>query len=119
MVFRHRLTKARITMEATSTTSDDTTGRVTQSLRRMVDEAEQRLHSAAESGDATLDAMRTQFAHNLKRLRMQLEELEDSAARKARLAARAADETVHAHPYGAMGLAAAVGLLIGALVARR
>jgi ElaB/YqjD/DUF883 family membrane-anchored ribosome-binding protein len=33
--------------------------------------------------------------------------------------ARQADETVQAHPYGAMGVAAAAGLLIGFLAARR
>jgi ElaB/YqjD/DUF883 family membrane-anchored ribosome-binding protein len=38
---------------------------------------------------------------------------------KARQAARAADRTVHAHPYGAIGLAAAVGALVGFLAARR
>ena len=33
--------------------------------------------------------------------------------------ARATDSAVHEHPYGAMGIAAAVGLLIGFLAARR
>jgi ElaB/YqjD/DUF883 family membrane-anchored ribosome-binding protein len=30
-----------------------------------------------------------------------------------------ADHTVHTHPYSAMGIAGAAGLLIGLLVARR
>jgi ElaB/YqjD/DUF883 family membrane-anchored ribosome-binding protein len=111
-------TKARLEMD-TTTQPDDTSGRLTQGLRNLVDEAEQVLHGAVNSGDAKFDAMRLQLAQHLKRLRLQVDELEASATRKARLAARAADETVHAHPYGAMGLAAAIGLLIGALVARR
>lgn len=93
--------------------------RLASSLRHMVDEAEQLLRGAVDSGDEKLDAMRLQFSQQLKRLRSQLDELEDTAAHKARQAARAADQTVHAHPYGAMGVAAAVGLLIGLLVARR
>jgi ElaB/YqjD/DUF883 family membrane-anchored ribosome-binding protein len=103
----------------TTTQRDDTSGRLTQGLRHMVDEAEQLLHSTVDSGDAKFDAVRLQLSQHLKRLRLQVDELEASAAQKARHAARAADQTVHAHPYGAMGLAAAVGLLIGALVARR
>jgi len=52
-------------------------------------------------------------------MRSQLDELEDSAIHKARHAARATDRTVHSHPYGAMGIAAAAGLLIGFLAATR
>lgn len=106
-------------MDTTTTKSEAANGRLAQGLRHMVDEAEHLLHDAVDSGDAKFDAMRQQFGQHLKRLRIQLDDLEDSAAYKARRAARAADETVHAHPYGAMGLAATVGLLIGVLVARR
>lgn len=94
-------------------------GRLAQSLRHMVDEAEQLLHSAADSGDQHFDAIRAKFETQLKRMRLQLEELEENAVHKARHAARATDQAVHEHPYSAMGVAAAVGLLIGVLVARR
>lgn len=89
------------------------------SLRHMVDEADQLLKSAADSGDRTLDQARVQLEHQLRSLRLQLDELEDKALYRARQAARRADETVHAHPYGAMGAAAAVGLLVGVLLGRR
>jgi len=38
---------------------------------------------------------------------------------KAREAARVADSAVHTHPYAAIGVAAAVGLLLGVVLARR
>jgi ElaB/YqjD/DUF883 family membrane-anchored ribosome-binding protein len=94
-------------------------GKLAHSLRHMVDEAEQLLRNAADSGDERLDAMRAKFEHQLKRMRVQLDELEDTAVHKARQAARSADQAVHAHPYTAIGAAAAVGALIGLLVARR
>jgi ElaB/YqjD/DUF883 family membrane-anchored ribosome-binding protein len=34
-------------------------------------------------------------------------------------AARTTDEYVHEHPWGAVGVAAAAGLLLGVLIARR
>jgi ElaB/YqjD/DUF883 family membrane-anchored ribosome-binding protein len=106
-------------METTTTKPEANNGRLAQSMRHMVDEAEHLLHEAVDSGDAKFDAMRLQFGQQLKRLRTQLDDFEDNAVHKARQAARAADQTVQAHPYGAMGLAATVGLLIGVLVARR
>jgi len=88
-------------------------------LRQMVDEAERMLKSAAQSGDDKVDAVRQRLAEQVREMRGQLEQLEDDAVHQARRAARQADHAVHAHPYGAMGLAAAVGLLVGFLAARR
>jgi ElaB/YqjD/DUF883 family membrane-anchored ribosome-binding protein len=88
-------------------------------LRHMVDEADQFLKSAAQSGDAKFDAVRGRFASQLRHMRLQLDELEDNAIYKARRAARNTDLAIQTHPYGAMGVAAAVGLLIGFLAARR
>ena len=45
--------------------------------------------------------------------------LNEAATARVKRAAQQADQTVHAHPYTAMGMAAAVGLLVGYLAARR
>jgi len=89
------------------------------SLRHMVDEADDFLKAAAQSGDEKFDAVRGQFVEQVRQMRAQLDELEDSAIQKARHAARTTNEAVHSHPYGAIGIAAAAGLLIGFLAARR
>jgi ElaB/YqjD/DUF883 family membrane-anchored ribosome-binding protein len=89
------------------------------SLRRMVDEADQFLKSAVQSGDAKFDAVRDKFVEQVRQMRVQLDELEDSAIHKARRAARKTDLAIQSHPYGAIGIAAAAGLLIGFLAARR
>jgi ElaB/YqjD/DUF883 family membrane-anchored ribosome-binding protein len=102
-------------------TSIDTSvdGRLAHNLRQLIEEAERLVRNAADSGDQRLDAMRGKFEHQLKRMRLQLDELEDTAAHSARQAARAANQAVQAHPYRAIGIAAAAGALIGLLFARR
>jgi ElaB/YqjD/DUF883 family membrane-anchored ribosome-binding protein len=90
-----------------------------QSLRKMIDEADGLLKSAARTGDDAFDTMRDQFTDQVRQMRDQLDELEETAIYRARRAARVADRGVHEHPYGAMGVAAAVGLLVGVLLARR
>jgi len=100
------------------TTATDKKG-LANSLRHMIDEADSLLKSAAHTGDETFDTVRDRFAEQVRTMRDQLEELEETAAYRAKRAAREADRAVHEHPYGAMGVAAAVGLLIGFLAARR
>jgi ElaB/YqjD/DUF883 family membrane-anchored ribosome-binding protein len=88
-------------------------------LRRMVEETENFLQAAAQTGDEKFMTIRGQLAEQVRNMRWQLDELEDNAVHKARHAARVADQTIHGHPYGAIGVAAAVGLLVGFLAARR
>jgi len=104
-----------------NTTTPIANGRedLTHGLRHVIDQADQFLRGAARSGDEKFDAVRDTFVEQIRHLRAQLDELEDSAVHKARHAARVTDQTVHSHPYGAMGMAAAAGLLIGFLAARR
>jgi ElaB/YqjD/DUF883 family membrane-anchored ribosome-binding protein len=93
--------------------------RLAYNLRHMVDEADHFLQAAAHSGDEKLTAVRDRFAGQLRQMRSQLDELEDSTLYRARHAARAADLAVQSHPYRAIGIAAAVGLLVGLLATRR
>lgn len=88
-------------------------------LRHLANDTEQLLKSAASSGDEHVAALRTRLEGQVKHLRTQIGDIEASAARQARQAVRATDETVRAHPYGALGIAAAAGLLIGFLAAKR
>jgi ElaB/YqjD/DUF883 family membrane-anchored ribosome-binding protein len=89
------------------------------SVRHMVDEADQFLKIAAESGDAKFDSVRRKFVDQLRRMRENLDDLESETVHQARRAARRADHVVHAHPYTAIGVAAALGLLVGLLGSRR
>jgi ElaB/YqjD/DUF883 family membrane-anchored ribosome-binding protein len=106
-------------MNTTTTPIADSKESLAHNLRHMVDEADHFLRAAAQSGDEKFDAVRGQFVEQVRQMRAQLDELEDKAIYTTRHAARAADQAVHSHPYGAIGIAAAAGLLIGFLAARR
>ena len=92
---------------------------VSHNLRHMVDEIDGFLKSAADSGDQHFNAVRDRLADQVREMRMQVDELNEATVARVKRVARQADETVQAHPYGAMGVAAAAGLLIGFLAARR
>ncbi|HUP09206.1 MAG TPA: hypothetical protein VMU47_18750 [Caldimonas sp.] len=93
--------------------------RVTQALRDIIDETDTLLKSAVAAGDRSVDAARSELSHRLRRLRLQVDDLQAEAVHRARQAARAADAAVHDHPYRAMGIGALAGVLLGWLVARR
>lgn len=93
--------------------------RISQSLKNMVDEAEQLLKNAQRTGHDQLSIARDKLETQLRAAKAEVSGLEENALRQVRLAAHATDQAVHAHPYASMGLAAGVGVLLGLLIARR
>ena len=82
-------------------------------------EAEEMLkRAAAESGDKARD-LRSQVETKLLRAKLSLQELEGQAVDRAKAAARATDDYVHDNPWQAIGIAAAVGVVVGLLMNRR
>lgn len=55
----------------------------------------------------------------IHKLRTLVDDLQGKAVHKARDAARSTDQVVHHHPYGAIGIAAVAGLILGLLATRR
>jgi ElaB/YqjD/DUF883 family membrane-anchored ribosome-binding protein len=104
---------------AAAATDQSARDRLAQSLQHMVDEAEHLLASAERTGSEQFNSARDKFESQLRHAKRELHQLQDSAADKARHAARATDHAVHEHPYAAMGLAGSVGLLLGMLISRR
>jgi len=103
----------------TTLDTDRRTARVAARLHHIVDEAEQLIDTVAASGDEKITAARSKLTEQLQAMRQQLAQMEETAVGRAREAARTTDEAVHRHPYGAMGLAAAAGVLLGLLASRR
>jgi ElaB/YqjD/DUF883 family membrane-anchored ribosome-binding protein len=82
-------------------------------------EAETLLKQAAkESGEKATD-LRSQVETKLRSAKLKLQELQDEAIDNARAAARVTDDYVHDNPWQAIGVAAAVGLLVGLVIGRR
>jgi ElaB/YqjD/DUF883 family membrane-anchored ribosome-binding protein len=97
-----------------------------QSRTKLVDEfstvmteAEEMLKRAAnETGDKAKD-LRSQVEAKLLTAKLRLQELEGQAVDRAKEAARATDDYVHEHPWQSIGIAAAVGVVVGLLMNRR
>ena len=82
-------------------------------------EAEEMLKRASvETGDKARD-LRSQVETQLLRAKLKLQEIEGETIDRAKVAARATDEYVRGNPWQAVGIAAAVGLLVGLLMNRR
>ena len=99
--------------------TENTRARLVDEFAGVLAEAEEMLKRAAtETGDKARD-LRSQVETKLLRAKLSLQELEGQAVDHARAAARATDDYVHDNPWRAIGMAAAVGVLIGLLLNRR
>jgi ElaB/YqjD/DUF883 family membrane-anchored ribosome-binding protein len=85
----------------------------------VLSEAEDMLKKASnETGDRARD-MRAQVEAKLLAAKLRLQEMQGDAVDRARDAARATDDYVHDNPWQAVGVAAAVGFVVGMLMTRR
>jgi ElaB/YqjD/DUF883 family membrane-anchored ribosome-binding protein len=85
----------------------------------MLTEAEDLLRRAGnETGERAKD-LRAQVEAKLLAAKLRLQELEGEAMDHARAAARYTDDYVHDNPWRSIGVAAAVGFLVGLMINRR
>jgi ElaB/YqjD/DUF883 family membrane-anchored ribosome-binding protein len=71
-----------------------------------------------ESGDKAND-LRAQVETKLRTAKLRLQDMQDDAMDRAKATARMTDEYVRDNPWQALGIAAAVGVLVGLLMSRR
>ena len=99
--------------------SETTRARLVDEFAGVLAEAEEMLKRAAqETGDKARD-LRSQVETKLLRAKLAMQEIEGEAVDQAKRAARATDDYVHDNPWQAIGIAAAVGVLLGLLMNRR
>ena len=99
--------------------AEDGRERLVDEMSAVLSEAEEMLKRAAtETGDKARD-LRSQVETNLLRAKLKLQEYEGEAIDHAKAAARFTDDYVHDNPWRSIGIAAAVGLLLGLLMTRR
>lgn len=93
-----------------------------QDFNDVVTDAEQLLKAVASAGGDKAHALRADVEESLQSARERLAELQREALAQTRAMARSTDAYVHANPWRAIGVAAAVatavGLLLGLLVNR-
>ena len=88
-------------------------------LKIVVADAEELLRATASQAGEKAVAARERIQASLASAKVKLVEAERAALEKAKQAAKEADEYVHEHPWKAVGIAAAAGLVLGLLIGRR
>ncbi len=88
-------------------------------MKVVVDDAEEILRASAGIAGEKMANLRERIGARLVDAKIRLAEAEDEIINKTRAAARATDEYVHDNPWQAVGVAAAIGVLVGLIVGRR
>ena len=88
-------------------------------LRVVIADAEELLRATAGQMGEKAVVARERIQESLRVAKDKLAQAEEAVIDRTKAAARATDDYVHDHPWGAVGIAAAVGLVIGMLISRR
>lgn len=88
-------------------------------LKVVVADTEALLKATANQGGEKLAEVRAKAEASLQTVKAKLAETQTAVLERTRAAAKATDTYVHDNPWNAVGVAAAVGLLVGFLVGRR
>ncbi len=85
----------------------------------VIADAEALVKATANQGDRKLTEIRAKVEESLGVVKARMAEAQEALLAKTREAAKATDVYVHENPWNAVGVAAAVGLVIGWLLGRR
>jgi ElaB/YqjD/DUF883 family membrane-anchored ribosome-binding protein len=88
-------------------------------LKAVIADAEELLALSADQVGEAAVKLRERIQARLARAREQLTAAQASALERAKAAGQAADHYVHEKPWHAVGIAAAVGVVVGLLIGRR
>ena len=88
-------------------------------LRIVIADAEELLRATAGQMGEKAVVARERIQESLRVAKDKLTRAEEVMVDKTKAAARATDDYVHDHPWSAVGISAAVGLVIGMLISRR
>ena len=90
-------------------------GKMADDLRMIVSDGEELLKAAANASGEGFTAARAKFAEQVVSAKAKLADVSQPVVERA----RQADDYVHGCPWTAIGAAAAIGMLIGFLAAKR
>ena len=102
-----------------ATQTEEAKDRLVDDFKRVIRDAEALLKATANQTGDNIQAVRARAEETLHEARLKLDDLQDSIIDRTKAAYRATDELIHENPWQALGIAAAVGFLIGMLTGRR
>jgi len=88
-------------------------------LKVLIGDTEELLRATASQAGEKVTAARERMQVSLAAAKVKLGEAERAFMDHTRQAAQATDEYVREHPWPAVGIAAGIGFLLGALISRR
>jgi ElaB/YqjD/DUF883 family membrane-anchored ribosome-binding protein len=88
-------------------------------MRAVIADAEELLKATAGATGERVAAARARAEETVRNARERLSHLDDAVIDQAKEMARSADDYVRRHPWGAVGVAAVAGLLLGVLITSR
>ena len=88
-------------------------------MKVVVADAEEILRATAGVAGDKMGDLRERIGERLRDAKLRLADAEAALVDRTKAAARATDDFVHENPWRAVGVAAAVGLLLGGIIGRR
>jgi ElaB/YqjD/DUF883 family membrane-anchored ribosome-binding protein len=99
--------------------SEASTRTLIEDLRAVVAEAEKLIAASADDANERAGDFRHHASESIGKARAKLEELEVDVAARAKAAAEQAASYVRDNPLQSVGIAAAVGIVVGLMLGRR
>ena len=87
-------------------------------LKTVIQDAEAWLRNGGQLTGEELKSAKAKFEQTLASAKVSLIEVEETVVERTKVAAKATDEYVKDNPWKSVGLGAAVGVVIGMLIAR-
>ncbi|MDX1669613.1 MAG: YqjD family protein [Limnobacter sp.] len=88
-------------------------------MKIVLNDAEDLLKAAASSSGERAVELREKAMVSLRRAKEAMSDAQTAVVDKTKAAAKATDDYVHDHPWKAVGIAAAVGFVLGLIINRR
>lgn len=96
-----------------------TTAKLREDLATVMRDAEALVRASADQGGEKMNEARAKIRESLDAAKVRMRDTERAARQRGEDAIHATEDYAKSRPWQAMGMAAAVGLVIGVLLARR
>ena len=106
-------------MSKTIASSVESQEQLVSDIKSVISDAEEMLSATADQAGEKVNNLRARIQVRLHDAKLRLVDAEEALLAKTKAAARATDEYVHESPWTAIGVAAAVGVLMGLALGRR
>jgi ElaB/YqjD/DUF883 family membrane-anchored ribosome-binding protein len=88
-------------------------------MKAVITDAEELLKATTGATGERISAARARAEETLRNARQKIANLDDVVMNQAKEAAKQADSYVRENPWGAVGIAAVAGLVVGVMIARK